>query len=87
MNTSIPSVGDIQARLAALPLAQLGRLAELSGVPLPTLTKIRYGQTVNPGIETVRLFMPHLAAVNGAQDLPPDGAPAVPAAPEPAKAA
>ena len=63
MTTPFPSVVDIRARLVALPMAQLSKLAGLSGVPLPTLTKIRYGQTLNPGVETVRSFMPHLDAL------------------------
>jgi len=54
----------------ALSLTELDRLAGLSGVPLSTLTKIRYGQTVNPGIETVRLFMPHLPALAGQEGAP-----------------
>ena len=33
--------------------AQLTALAMRSGVPLPTLHKIRYGQTKNPRIDTV----------------------------------
>jgi len=79
MSTPIPSAVDIRASLAALSLDQLDRLAELSGVPLPTLSKIRYGQTLNPGIETVRRFMPHVRELIGA--------PNAPTLPEPAKAA
>ena len=54
----------------ALSLTELDRLAGLSGVPLSTLTKIRYGQTANPGIETVRLFMPHLQELVGHEGAP-----------------
>jgi hypothetical protein len=75
MSTPIPSAVDIRASLAALSLDQLDRLAELSGVPLPTLSKIRYGQTLNPGIETVRRFVPHIAEL-----INTPGAPAVPEA-------
>lgn len=67
MSTTIPSIGEIRARLAAIPLSELDRIADLSGVPLPTLTKIRYGQTANPGIETVRLFIPHLPAASATE--------------------
>lgn len=63
METSIPSVEWIRAQLAALTLAQLELVGEQSGVPQSTLMKIRYGQTSNPGIETVRLFLPHLVSV------------------------
>lgn len=62
MNMNIPSAEAIRASLEALTLRQIDRLAELSGVPRPTLHKIRYGQTPNPGIETVRKFAPHLSA-------------------------
>lgn len=79
MTTPIPSAVDIRASLAALSLDQLDQLAELSGVPLPTLRKIRYGQTLNPGIETVRRFVPHIAELIGQ--------PGAPTIPEPAKAA
>lgn len=63
MSTDIPSSVDVRARLSRLNLAQLTELAARSGVPRPTLHKIRYGQTVNPGIETVRQFIGHIDAV------------------------
>lgn len=62
MDTPIPAVADVQAALRALGHAQMQRLAELSGVPFTTLWKVRSGDTANPGIETVRKFMPHVAA-------------------------
>lgn len=62
MQTSIPSAEDVQAALATLTLKQLDRLAELSGVPASTIYKIKLANTTNPGIETVRKFMPHVAA-------------------------
>lgn len=62
MAESIPSVADIKAALTPLTLRQLNRLSELSGVPATTISKIRRGETGNPGIETVRLFAPHIAA-------------------------
>jgi len=66
MSNPIPSAVDIRAQLAALALDQLDLLAKLSGVPVSTLVKIRYAQTLNPGIETVRKFAPHLAAIQAA---------------------
>ena len=39
---------------------QLERLAELSGVPFTTIYKVKRGETKNPGIETLRQFMPHV---------------------------
>jgi hypothetical protein len=50
------------------------RLADLSGVPFHTLLKIRSGETLNPGIETVRLFAGHLDAVAPPPPPPPDSA-------------
>ena len=64
MSTDIPSSVDVRARLARLNLAQLTELAERSGVPRPTIHKIKYGQTTNPGIETVRQFIGHIDAVS-----------------------
>ena len=43
-----------------MTLRQVGRLAELSGVPATTIYKIKRGETENPGIETVRKFMRHV---------------------------
>lgn len=40
--------------------ADLQALADASLVPFPTLMKIRQGTTENPGIETVRRFLPVL---------------------------
>jgi transcriptional regulator with XRE-family HTH domain len=62
MKTSILSADDVRTALAALTLRQVDRLAELSGVPATTIYKIRRGETANPGIETVRKFMPHVQA-------------------------
>lgn len=42
-------------------MAQLHELANASLVPFTTLIKVRSGETVNPGIETVRKFLPLLA--------------------------
>lgn len=57
----IPTVEDVRKALEPLSLRQLGRLAELSGVPVHTIYKIRRGETVNPGIDTVGQFAPHIA--------------------------
>lgn len=51
---------EVKQALAALSLRQLDRLAELSGVPVATIYKIKRGETSNPGIETVRKFMPYV---------------------------
>lgn len=44
-------------------MAQLGALAQASGVPWTTIYKIQRGETSNPGVETVRKFLPHVADV------------------------
>ena len=48
--------------MLALNLKQLDRLSELSGVPVPTIYKIRREETKNPGIDTVRKILPHIDA-------------------------
>lgn len=60
MQTEIPSIQQIQAVLQALPKGELTRISRDSGVPFGTLWKVRSGETPNPGIETVRSFLPHL---------------------------
>ena len=61
MNTELPSIGEIQALLRPLHHRAMQLLARLSGVPFPTLWKIKDGTTRNPGVETVRRFLPHVA--------------------------
>ena len=70
MDTNIPSVEEVRAALLPLTLRQIDRLAELSTVPASTISKIKYGATINPGIETVGMFMPHIAAVLREQTAP-----------------
>lgn len=62
MNHPLMSAEQVQAALAPLSLKQVDRLAELSGVPATTIYKIKRGETENPGIETVRKFLPHIEA-------------------------
>lgn len=57
IQAAIPSAEQVSAMLRTLTLRQLNKLGEMSDVPAPTLTKIRNGQTANPGIETVRKFL------------------------------
>ena len=61
MELLLPSAEQVRAQLAPLTLKQLDRLAELSGVPATTIYKIKRGETENPGIETLRRFLPHIA--------------------------
>jgi predicted transcriptional regulator len=65
MNTQIPSTEDVRLILEKLSMQQLRALSDASGVPWTTIYKIKLGNTPNPGIETVRLFLPHLSAVVG----------------------
>jgi predicted transcriptional regulator len=62
MEHSIPTIDDVRAVLARMTMEQIGRLGALSGVPPTTIYKIKRGETENPGIETVRKFMPHVEA-------------------------
>lgn len=62
MDKPLLSAEQVQAALAPLSVKQLDHLAELSGVPATTIYKIKRGETTNPGIETVRKFMPHVQA-------------------------
>jgi predicted transcriptional regulator len=66
MNDTIPSAEQVRAALAPLTLKQVDALAALSGVPAPTIYKIRIGQTENPGIDTVGKFMRHIETVRSA---------------------
>lgn len=79
MERTILSAAEVRARLSTLTLKQLERLAELSGVPATTIYKIKRGDTSNPGMETVRAFLPHIAAAKGEKP-GTNGAPAEPAA-------
>lgn len=63
MNNVIPTANEVRNRLRAIPLARMRAISEKVGVPFPTLMKIRYGETVNPQLDTVRLIWPELASV------------------------
>lgn len=67
MDIDIPAISVVRDALAALTMKQLERLALLSGVPMTTIYKIRLGDTENPGIETVRKFVPHINAAAQAE--------------------
>ena len=63
MNTTFPPIAEVRASLEALGHAGVQKLARVSGVPFTTLWKIRTGITKNPGIETVRQFVPYIHEV------------------------
>ena len=67
MNTKIPPVSEIKQRLESLSHADIQALSKFSEVPFTTLWKIRAGETVNPGIETVRKFSAHFKSVRKAK--------------------
>jgi transcriptional regulator with XRE-family HTH domain len=58
--TKLPSASEVREALLQLGPAQMQTLANLSGVSLTTLMRIQTGATPNPGIETVRKFLPHI---------------------------
>ena len=59
MNPSkVPSAEQLRAALSYVPC--LRALANTSGVAIVTLYSIARGETVNPGIETVRRFEPYI---------------------------
>jgi predicted transcriptional regulator len=62
MDNTLMSAEDVRTVLGLLTQRQLEKLSAASGVPLSTLGKIRRGETLNPGLETVRKVLPHLAA-------------------------
>lgn len=63
MDIELPTIEYVRDALASLTLKQLDRLEELSGVPATTIYKIKRGETQNPGIETLRGFLPHIKTV------------------------
>ena len=76
MQTEIPPMTVVRARLLLMRDVEIDRMALDSGVPASTIRKIRQGVTPNPGFETVRKFF-HL--------LPPTTTPNQPQAAQPAE--
>ena len=65
---NIPTSDDLQHLLHPFHHKQLQVLASTSGVPFTTLWKIRVGEVKNPGIDTVRKFLPGAKAMRRAYD-------------------
>jgi hypothetical protein len=61
--TLLPSAAEVRAALVPLSRQQIIRLSALSGVPFTTIQKVQRGETADPRLDTVREFLPHLAAV------------------------
>lgn len=47
-------------RLRRMTEAQVAQLSAATGVPAPTIAKIKYGQTPNPRVLTVQALYQHL---------------------------
>ncbi len=60
------SADAVRQALAPLTLRQIEQLADASGVPASTIYKIKRGETVNPGIDTVAKFIPHIGGITSA---------------------
>lgn len=58
--TTPPPTASVQKLLLRLDRPAVKQLAEASGTSFHTIWKIRQGIVTNPGIETVREFMPAL---------------------------
>lgn len=72
---TLPSAEQVRAALSPLTMKQLERLEELSGVPATTIYKIKRGETENPGIETLRRFLPHISEAIGSPAITANVAP------------
>lgn len=57
---TLPSTDDVRTRLKQLSFAEIRALCKDTGAPFTTVWKVREGETVNPGLETVRSFWPAL---------------------------
>ncbi len=64
MKSSIPSGAQVKSFLTPLGRSGLKTLSALSGVPYSTLRNICYHDgDPNPGIDTVRKFLPYIGKV------------------------
>lgn len=61
---------EILKTLQSAKESEVSRIATGSGVPLPTLLKIKYGQTANPRIETVERVAAFLHSSKGEPESP-----------------
>lgn len=60
MSTHIPSAEDVRNKLGGLERGQMQELANLSGVPVTTLSNIRNSSKQGPTVDTLRKFWAHL---------------------------
>lgn len=73
MEPIIPSAEAVREALFGLTLKQVDAVAEQSGVPASTIYKIKRGETKNPGVETLRKFMPYVRKVRDGVVAPAEG--------------
>ncbi len=66
MKERLPSTKQVRAMLRPLTLLQVQEVGRSSGVPWTTIYKIKRGETTNPGMDTVRKFLPHLVKLTEA---------------------
>ena len=59
----LPTTAQVRQALLLLRNPQLEKLAQLSGVPLGTIWKIRGGLSKNAGMDTVHKFQPYVDAL------------------------
>jgi hypothetical protein len=64
MQHDIPSTEDLRQKLLKLSWSEVRAICKRTGVPVTTVWKVRTGETVTPGIETVRAIWPHLSATD-----------------------
>jgi len=60
MRYTIPTSDQVRAVLAPLSFAQMGELAEKTGVPLSTIRRVRCGETARPDVDCVKRLFDHL---------------------------
>lgn len=66
MKWSIPSGAQVKALLRKLEYGELPGIAKAAGMPVSTIYAIRdHGGEPNPGVDTVRKFLPHLVKAVG----------------------
>jgi predicted transcriptional regulator len=57
-------LAPVLERLKAASEADVKAISEATGVPAPTIAKIKYGQTPNPRVMTVQRLYSHLIESN-----------------------
>ena len=66
-NLNAPTPDSVRSLLGRLTLAQLKRLARMSGTPYTTLYNIRAGAVTDPRLSTINSIAPHYRVAARAQ--------------------